>query len=241
MSMIFNGKKKCLTFSYDDGVRQDIRLIEIFKKYGMKGTFNLNSGNLGYVGHITHYGFDVCFDKMKPDEVYDLYTANGMEVAVHGKNHRNFPELSESALDEEILEDKARLEELSKQKILGAAYPCGVFDETMTKRLTSRGINFCRTIADTHGFDVPENLIFWHPTCHDNDERVFELAKSFIEYKGEKPMLFYIWGHAFELDKNDKDRWYNMEKLCDMLSGKNDVSYQTNGEILIQKNTSDKL
>lgn len=28
------GKAKALTFSYDDGVEQDIRLIEIFRKHG---------------------------------------------------------------------------------------------------------------------------------------------------------------------------------------------------------------
>ncbi|MCA1075358.1 hypothetical protein K9O30_16845 [Clostridium bowmanii] len=38
------GRKKVLTFSYDDGVCQDIRLVEIFNKYGLKGTFNINSG-----------------------------------------------------------------------------------------------------------------------------------------------------------------------------------------------------
>ena len=40
------GKIKALTFSYDDGVRFDGKLIEIFNRYGMKGTFNLNAGSL---------------------------------------------------------------------------------------------------------------------------------------------------------------------------------------------------
>ena len=39
-----SGKKKALTLSYDDGVEQDIHLIDIMKKNGLKGTFNLNSG-----------------------------------------------------------------------------------------------------------------------------------------------------------------------------------------------------
>ena len=38
-----DGKTKVLTLSYDDGVVQDIRLIEIMNKYGLKGTFNINS------------------------------------------------------------------------------------------------------------------------------------------------------------------------------------------------------
>ena len=36
-------KFKTLTFSYDDGVAQDVRQIEIFKKYGMRGTFNVSA------------------------------------------------------------------------------------------------------------------------------------------------------------------------------------------------------
>ena len=38
------GKHKVLTMSYDDGKIQDRRLVGIFNKYGIKGTFNVNSG-----------------------------------------------------------------------------------------------------------------------------------------------------------------------------------------------------
>ena len=41
---MWNGKMKALTFSYDDGVEQDIRLIEILDRYHLRGTFNLNPG-----------------------------------------------------------------------------------------------------------------------------------------------------------------------------------------------------
>ena len=37
-------KLKAVTLSYDDGVRQDKRLISIMQKYGLKGTFNINAG-----------------------------------------------------------------------------------------------------------------------------------------------------------------------------------------------------
>lgn len=47
---MFDGKRKALTFSYDDGVLQDERLIRIFNKYGLKATFNLNSELLGKPG-----------------------------------------------------------------------------------------------------------------------------------------------------------------------------------------------
>ena len=38
------GKHKVLTMSYDDGKAADIRLTEIFRRYGIKGTFHLNAG-----------------------------------------------------------------------------------------------------------------------------------------------------------------------------------------------------
>ena len=41
---------KAVTFSYDDGVTQDIRLIELLNQYGLKCTFNLNSELLGKKG-----------------------------------------------------------------------------------------------------------------------------------------------------------------------------------------------
>ena len=41
---MWNGKNKAVTFSYDDGVEQDRRLVELFNQYGVKATFNLNSG-----------------------------------------------------------------------------------------------------------------------------------------------------------------------------------------------------
>ena len=37
-------RRKAVTLSYDDGVRQDKRLISIMQKHGLKGTFNINSG-----------------------------------------------------------------------------------------------------------------------------------------------------------------------------------------------------
>lgn len=39
-----DGKRKAFTLGYDDGPRQDARLIGLMEQYGISGTFNLNSG-----------------------------------------------------------------------------------------------------------------------------------------------------------------------------------------------------
>lgn len=40
------GKRRALTFSYGDGHQNDERLTALFAKYGIKGTFHLNSACL---------------------------------------------------------------------------------------------------------------------------------------------------------------------------------------------------
>ncbi len=75
-------KIKAVTFSYDDGAIQDRRLVALLNKYGLKGTFNLNSSKLGF-------GVD-------PDEIKVLY--EGHEVAVHTLMHPNFRDCSDKAI-----------------------------------------------------------------------------------------------------------------------------------------------
>ncbi|MFA7637396.1 MAG: polysaccharide deacetylase family protein [Monoglobales bacterium] len=70
------GKGKAVTFSYDDGVKKDIRFSEILKKYNLKGTFNLNSLTLRGEHGITK------------EEVADYILSKGHEVAVHRYIHR---------------------------------------------------------------------------------------------------------------------------------------------------------
>lgn len=41
------GVRRALTMSYDDGQIFDVRLAELFDKYHIRGTFHINSGNLG--------------------------------------------------------------------------------------------------------------------------------------------------------------------------------------------------
>ena len=61
-----NKYNKAVTFSYDDGVTQDKRLIELFDKYNLKATFNLNSELLGLHGELIREGVKVSHIKNNP-------------------------------------------------------------------------------------------------------------------------------------------------------------------------------
>ncbi|MGN1445213.1 MAG: polysaccharide deacetylase family protein, partial [Eubacteriales bacterium] len=83
----FEGKLKAVTFSFDDGVTQDIRLINILNRYGLKATFNLNSSYLGLSGQLNRNDHTVRHDKNSACQVAEIY--KGHEVAVHTLTHPN--------------------------------------------------------------------------------------------------------------------------------------------------------
>ena len=51
--------RKILTFSYDDGVESDVRLIRLWNRYGLRGTVNLNAGLLGGGSVFSYRDFTV--------------------------------------------------------------------------------------------------------------------------------------------------------------------------------------
>ena len=93
---MWNGRKKAVTFSFDDGVTQDIRLIEILNKYVLKGTFNINSGLLGGKQELERNGRIVSHNKIQPNQVKSLYA--GHEIAVHTVNHPTLVGLPEEKI-----------------------------------------------------------------------------------------------------------------------------------------------
>ena len=64
---------KYVTFSYDDGVTQDKRLVKIFHKYGLKATFNINSELLGKPGYLRRENMWISHNKIEPEEAAELY------------------------------------------------------------------------------------------------------------------------------------------------------------------------
>ena len=84
-------KLKAVTFSYDDGVTQDFRLVELLNKYNLKSTFNINSELLGKRGMLVREGQRVAHYKIHASDVKSLY--DGHEVAAHTLTHPNLTTL----------------------------------------------------------------------------------------------------------------------------------------------------
>lgn len=230
---MFDGKMKALTFSYDDGVTQDIRLIELFNKYGMKATFNLNSSLLGNPGHLIREGVHITHTKIDREDVRYIY--DGHEVAAHSLTH---PDLVKEC-DEEVIAqvecDRQRLSELAGYDVVGFAYPYGTCDDRVANLIRNNtGIKYCRHVKSSYNFDVQSDLYRFAPTVYHHMEfdKMIELGERFLASKPDEPQIMYIWGHAYEFDIHND--WERFEQFLAMMAGKDDIFYGTNKEVLLR-------
>ena len=232
---MWNNKFKAITFSIDDGCASDKQVIEIFNEYGIKGTFNLNSGLLGkplitrdQKGNILER-----FEKTRAKDVRDIYFNH--EIAVHTRTHKDnlLTSCAEEIIDQ-VESDRIALEKLVGYKIVGMAYPCGFCDERVANVIGEKTpIKYARTIEATYRFDMQTDLMRFNPTIWWGDERLFDLSERFLKLETEIPQLFYIWGHSFELERGQAISFDKLEKLCVLLSNKQDIFYGTNKETIL--------
>jgi len=214
------GKAKALTMSYDDGKIQDERLIGIFNKYGIKGTFNLNYGLMDMEQEPP---------RIPKNRVAELY--KGHEVATHAMTHPTIERCPLTEVAAEILEDRKGLEELTGQLVRGHAYPNGSYSEEIKQLFRQLGIAYGRVVPSVPDYALPADPLEWHPTCHHNDPELMQKAEFFADFQKKQYLkLMYVWGHSYEFDNNDN--WEVIEKFCEYMGGREDIWYATNIEII---------
>ena len=227
-------KMKAVTFSYDDGVTQDIRLIELLNQYGLKCTFNLNSELLSKPNILIRNGLRISHYKIHADDVKRVYA--GHEVAVHTLTHPMLPELPEEEIVRQVELDRQNLSNLVGYEVVGMAYPGGGVnnDDRVAEIIqTKTGVKYSRTIASNGSFSPQKNLYRFNPTVYHLDfDKMMDLGQAFVQATPKTPQIFYIWGHAYEMDYGP-DYWVKLEAFFKLISGKEDIFYGTNREVLL--------
>lgn len=208
------GKFKVLTMSYDDGKLEDRKLIEIFNKYHIKGTFHINSGVLD---------MDI---RIHEDEIPKLY--EGHEIACHTLTHPTIAREPLSVVAHEVLQDRINLERISGKLVQGLSYPNGSYSKEIENLLPALGIRYSRIVGDSDGFELPTNLYEWKATCHHN-HNLLALGKEFTELNKKQYLyMMYVWGHSYEFTRDQN--WELMEEFCKMVGDRDDIWYATNIE-----------
>ncbi len=230
---MFDGKLKAITFSYDDGITQDIRFIELLNKYNLKATFNLNSSLLGLRGELSIAEEKIPHNKVKAEDVKSIY--QGHEIAVHTLTHPNLTTLEETVITRQVEQDRLVLSELAGYEVYGMAYPCGGVnndDRVAMVIKNTTDVKYSRTITSTHSFELQDNMYRFNPSVyHRETEKMFELGKEFVELETDKPQIFYVWGHTYEFDCSHTTNWESIEEFFKLISNRDDIYYGTNKDV----------
>ena len=220
------GKKKAFNVTYDDGVLQDVRFVELLNRYHLKGTFNLNSALAENEFEWTHES-GLVVKRLKTEGIVSLYS--GHEVASHTLTHPYMDGLTREAILHELSADKANLEKLFGREIKGFAVPFSFYSDLIEACVKECGFEYARISEESYSFAPQYDEYHWRATVFHCCDALEELAQRFIE-TDEELAVFQIVGHSYDLDVENK--WERMERIFAAISNQADILPMTTIEII---------
>lgn len=221
-------KKIKVVQCWDDGVINDMKVVELCRKYGAKATFNLNPGLMGDErGEISwcgtgknawnYHGF-ACGKLAKKDigEVYE-----GFEVASHCWKHENADSMPAEEWIQRAISARKFLEDIVQKPCLGFAWPCGRTTPETAKALREAGFAYGRTTVNSRNITSCADTMLLPSNCHFQNNQFYSLYEAAKE-AGEE--VFYFWGHSYEMYEYDK-LWEQYEMKLQYISNDPDAQW----------------
>jgi peptidoglycan-N-acetylglucosamine deacetylase len=193
------GKRRALTFTFDDGQVHDRRMVDILNQHSLRATFHLISSNLDRPNFV------------RADEVKSLYANH--EVSGHSVTHPCLTRLAPTQILSEILEDRKTLERLTGQVVRGFAYPYGDFDDHVVSVLQSSGLTYARTTQILPSFTFPSGdfLRLGFSCRHQDADATFEKFLALPNYRSGQAMI--VFAHSYEFERPNIG-WDNISSFC---------------------------
>ena len=221
-----HGKRKAFNITYDDGIEQDVRFVQLLNRYGLKGTFNLNAQLMEEQFAWIH-GNGMTVRRLSKDAVQNLY--DGHEIASHTLTHPYLNDKSDEELLWEIGEDKRRLEALFGREVAGFGVPFHFYDERIARIVQSCGFEYGRMSDESRGYSPWQDPYYWCCGIFHLAAELDEYVEGFFQTK-EELALCQIVGHSYDLDaENMRDK---MEAILCRMAQDEDVLSMTHLEIV---------
>ena len=221
-----NGKTKAFVLTYDDGVLQDVRLVLLLNRYGLKGTFNLNSVLMEreFVWQHEKIG-----DVRRLPNVVAAHLYDGHEVASHSCTHPDLSGMGREAIAYELGHDRWLLEQLTGQQVKGFGVPFDYYDGVAVECVRELGFVYGRGSEETRSY-AP----IWDP--YRQQAGMFHLSggltefvEGFLQTEIELANCIIV-GHSYDLDA--EQLWETMEEICAKVSDCDDVLSMTHLELV---------
>ena len=200
---------KYFLLSFDDGTVYDHRFVNLLNQYGIKGTFNLNSGLEDFVWY---YEDKFPVRRQILSETVEQY--RGHEIASHSLHHHWLNTLTPPQISREIGDDCEALKRLFGVAQIGFGVPftaCGEREIKIIRKYT----RYIRLSEFAESFAIPKDP--YHIPIHAlyNDPDIREKLTRFAE-NDLVDSLFVMAGHSYELEV--LDHWEYMEQLLQFIS-----------------------
>ena len=220
------GKTRAFNITYDDGVLQDVRFVALLNRYGLKGTFNLNSRLMEEEFAWTHpCGMEV--RRLGCRAVEGLY--DGHEIASHTLTHPYMHDLTRQKLMEQLGEDRANLEQLFRQEVKGFAVPFDYYSDRIADCAEACGFEYARMSEFSLSYRPCRDWYHWKTGVYHIMPELVPFVRGFLE-TGEELAVCQIVGHSYDLDA--EDLWDTVERICAAVSAREDIWSCTNLELV---------
>ena len=220
------GKKKAFNITYDDGVLQDVRFVRLLNRYGLKGTFNLNSELMRQEFSWTHpNGMEV--RRLSEEAVRFLY--DGHEVASHTLTHPYMSELPEWEIMRQMGQDRENLERLFGREVRGFAVPFSWYSDTIARCAEKCGFEYARMSEFSGSYSPCTEWYYWKTGVYHIQPELTDFAAGFLN-TDEELAVCQIVGHSYDLDA--ENLWGTMELICAAVAAREDVWACTNLELV---------
>lgn len=209
---------RSVVLSFDDGTIYDKRFIELLDKYGLKATFNLNSGLGEYVWYLDSFPVER-LNLLENKEIYKNH-----EVASHTVTHPYLTSLTKEQLIHEINDDVNALESIFNIEVSSFAVPMDQCNEEIIKWIKEyTKIKYLRIPSFTDSY-VPRDRYHICPNAWYYDEKIYEKIEDFSNNLNDHS-VFIIVGHSYEFEVNND--WDKIERLIAYLANNDKIVVNT--------------
>jgi len=220
------GKAKAFNITYDDGVVQDIRFVKLLNRYGLKGTFNLNSQLMWEEFAWTHpNGMEV--KRLSRERIGNLY--DGHEIASHTLTHPYMHDLPEWEIMRQLGEDRENLQRLFGREVKGFAVPFDYYSDLIARSAELCGFEYARMSEFSLSYKPCTDWYHWKTGVYHIMPELVPFAEGFL-HTDEELAVCQIVGHSYDLDA--ENLWDTMESICANLARQEDVWACTNLELV---------
>lgn len=201
------GALKAFNVTYDDGVTQDVRFVELLDRHGLKGTFNLNA-QLMEKGFEWRHDCGMVIKRLSPEDAVKTYGCH--EIASHTLTHPYMRGKTDEELLWEMGEDKRRLEKLFGREVAGFAVPFHYYSQRIAAIAHECGFVYGRCSEESRSYSPHQDPYRWESGIFHLAPELDDFVNGFLATDQELA-LCQIVGHSYDLDV--EDMWDKMDSI----------------------------